>query len=236
MSETKRARVFVVEDHPMMLFGLKKYLEERYEVVGSASAVQPAIELILERSPDLVLLDVRIPGGGGALVAESVKKVNPAIKLVAFSVSTRANDVRRMLEAGVDGYVAKKTEGYELMEQIDSALEGGRPMSRYAANYSLHIDDVAASTSELEQLTPKEREVVTLIARGFKYREVAEELEISVKTLETHMAHIFRKLGVASRHEVTRIAFETGFVDPDDGADLESPQGDEGEDPDSRDT
>lgn len=213
-----RPRVFVVEDHPMMLFGLQRYLEDRYEVVGSASEVQPAIDLILERQPDLVLLDVRIPGGGGALVAESVRKANPDIKLLAFTVSTNANDVRRMLEAGVDGYVVKKTEGFELMDQIDLALAGGRPMSRYVANYSLHIDDVAASTTELEQLTRKEREVVTLIARGFKYREVAEELGISVKTLETHMAHIFGKLGVASRHEVTRIAFETGFVDPDEGA------------------
>lgn len=213
-----RPRVFVVEDHPMMLFGLQRYLEDRYEVVGSASEVQPAIDLILERQPDLVLLDVRIPGGGGALVAESVRKANPDIKLLAFTVSTNANDVRRMLEAGVDGYVVKKTEGFELMDQIDLALAGGRPMSRYVANYSLHIDDVAASTTELEQLTPKERAVVTLIARGFKYREVAEELGISVKTLETHMAHIFGKLGVASRHELTRIAFETGFVDPDEGA------------------
>lgn len=220
-----RPRVFVVEDHPMMLFGLQRYLEDRYEVVGSASEVQPAIDLILERQPDLVLLDVRIPGGGGALVAESVRKANPDIKLLAFTVSTNANDVRRMLEAGVDGYVVKKTEGFELMDQIDLALAGGRPMSRYVANYSLHIDDVAASTTELEQLTPKEREVVTLIARGFKYREVAEELGISVKTLETHMGHIFGKLGVASRHEVTRIAFETGFVDPDEGADPEPVDG-----------
>jgi DNA-binding NarL/FixJ family response regulator len=218
MSESRRARLFVVEDHPMMLFGLQKYLEDRYDVVGSASEVQPAIDLILERQPDLVLLDVRIPGGGGALVAESVKKANPEIKLLAFTVSTNANDVRRMLEAGVDGYVVKKTEGFELMDQIDLALAGGKPMSRYVANYSLQIDDVAASTSELVQLTPKEREVVTLIARGFKYKEVANELAISVKTLETHMAHIFNKLGVASRHEVTRIAFESGFVDPDDAA------------------
>jgi DNA-binding NarL/FixJ family response regulator len=218
MSEPRRARVFVVEDHPMMLFGLQKYLEDRYDVVGSASEVQPAIDLILERRPDLVLLDVRIPGGGGALVAESIRKAEPEIKLLAFTVSTNVNDVRRMLEAGVDGYVVKKTEGFELMDQIDLALAGGRPMSRYVANYSLQIDDVAASTSDLQQLTPKEREVVTLIARGFKYREVANELEISVKTLETHMAHIFNKLGVASRHEVTRIAFESGFVDPDEAA------------------
>lgn len=224
MSEPTKPRVFVVEDHPIMRFGIEKYLEERYQVVGSASAVQPAIELILERQPDLVLLDVRIPGGGGALVAESIKKESPEIKLLAFTVSTSANDVRRMLEAGVDGYVVKKTEGFELMDQIDLALAGGRPMSRYVANYSLHIDDVAASTSELEQLTPKEREVVTLIARGFKYKEVAVELDISVKTLETHMAHIFNKLGVASRHELTRIAFETGFVDPDEETEEASDQ------------
>jgi DNA-binding NarL/FixJ family response regulator len=218
MSDETRARILVVEDHPMMLYGLQKYLEERYDVVGSASEVQPAIEMILERHPDLVLLDVRIPGGGGALVAEAVKKDAPDIKLLAFTVSTKVEDVRRMLQAGVDGYVVKMTEGFELMEQIDLALAGGRPMSRYVANYSLQIDDVAASTSELEELTPREREVVTLIARGFRYREIAEEMGISVKTLETHMAHIFEKLGVASRHELTRIAFETGFVDPDGGS------------------
>ncbi len=217
MSDETQARILVVEDHPMMLYGLQKYLEERYDVVGSASEVQPAIEMILERQPDLVLLDVRIPGGGGALVAEAVKKKAPNIKLLAFTVSTKAADVRRMLQAGVDGYVVKMTEGFELIEQIDLALAGGRPMSRYVANYSLQIDDVAATTSELEELTPREREVVTLIARGFRYREIAEELGISVKTLETHMAHIFEKLGVASRHELTRIAFETGFVDPDGG-------------------
>ncbi|MGB7860153.1 MAG: response regulator transcription factor, partial [Acidimicrobiia bacterium] len=215
MSEEARPRVFVVEDHPMMLFGLQKYLEDRYEVVGSASEVQPAIAMILERQPDLVLLDVRIPGGGGALVAEAVKGSNPDIKLLAFTVVTSANDVRRMLQAGVDGYVVKNTEGFELMEQIDLALAGGRPMSRYVANYSLQIDDVAASTSELEHLTPREREVVTLIARGFRYAEIADELDISVKTLETHMAHIFEKLGAASGKDVMRIAFETGFVDPD---------------------
>ena len=123
--------------------------------------------------------------------------------------------MRRLFKAGVDGYVVKKTDGFELEEQIDQALAGGRPVSRYVANYLLQIDDVAASSSELETLTDKERAVVTLIARGFKYRETAKELDISVKTLETHMKHIFDKLGVASRHELTRLAFETGFVDPD---------------------
>lgn len=216
MSSSGTARIFLVEDHPLMLYGIQKYLEERYDLVGSAAEVQPAIDMIVDRNPDLVLLDVRIPGGGGALVVETVKKKLPDIKFLAFTVSTNADDVRRLFKAGVDGYVVKKTDGFELEDQIDLALAGGRPVSRYVANYLLEIDDVAAATSELDALTPKEREVVTLIARGFKYRETAEELDISVKTLETHMKHIFDKLGIASRHELTKIAFETGFVEPRD--------------------
>ncbi len=218
MTTVDRPRIFLVEDHPLMLYGIQKYLEERYELVGSATEVQPAIDMIVDRVPDLVLLDVRIPGGGGALVVEAVKKRLPDIKFLAFTVSTNSDDVRRLFKAGVDGYVVKKTDGFELEDQIDLALAGGRPVSRYVANYLLEIDDVAASNSELEALTEKERAVVTLIARGFKYRETAEELEISVKTLETHMKHIFDKLGVASRHELTRLAFETGFVEPTDSA------------------
>ena len=205
-----------MEDHPLMLFGLEKGLEERYELVGSATEVHPAVEMIVNRKPDLVLLDVRIPGGGGAAVVEAVKKHDETIKFLAFTVSTEADDVRRMFKAGVDGYVVKKTEIDDLAEQIDLALSGGRPVSRYVANYLLHIDDVAAASSEIESLTDKEREVVTLIARGYKYRETADALDISVKTLETHMKHIFDKLGVASRHELTRLAFETGFVAPGD--------------------
>ncbi|MCZ6738765.1 MAG: response regulator transcription factor, partial [Actinobacteria bacterium] len=117
MSEPDRARVFLVEDHPLMLFGIEKYLEDRYELVGSASEVRPAVDLILERRPDLVLLDVRIPGGGGAAVIEAVKKQVSDIKFLAFTVSTNAEDVKRIFEAGVDGYVVKTTEGFQLGEQ-----------------------------------------------------------------------------------------------------------------------
>ncbi|MEE8374967.1 MAG: response regulator transcription factor [Acidimicrobiia bacterium] len=216
MSESERSRVFLVEDHPLMLFGIQKYLEERYELVGAATEVAPAVEMILERKPDLVLLDVQIPGGGGAAVIEAVKTHDTDIKFLAFTVSTNAEDVKRLFKAGVDGYVVKKTDGFDLEEQIDQVLAGGRPVSRYVANYLLEIDDIASANSELESLTAKEREVVTLIARGFKYREAAKELDISVKTLETHMRHIFDKLGVASRHELTRLAFETGFIEPGD--------------------
>ncbi|MCH8972419.1 MAG: response regulator transcription factor, partial [Acidobacteria bacterium] len=119
MSEPDRARVFLVEDHPLMLFGIEKYLEDRYELVGSASEVKPAVDLVLERRPDLVLLDVRIPGGGGAAVIEAVKKQVSDIKFLAFTVSTNAEDVKRLFEAGVDGYVVKTTEGFQLAEQID---------------------------------------------------------------------------------------------------------------------
>lgn len=212
-------RVFLVDDHPLMLYGLQRYLKGRYEVVGSASEAVPAIEMILERQPDLVLLDVRFPGGGGATVIEEVKRRQPDIKFLAFSVSTVAEDVIRLFRAGVDGYVVKATEGPELAEQIEQALAGGRPVSRSVAGHLLRIDDVASANSELDTLTQREREVVTLIARGFKYREVADELIISPKTLEAHMRRIFEKLGVASRNEVTYLAFQTGFVRPGDIAD-----------------
>lgn len=215
MSSSARPRLFVVEDHPLMLSGIQRALENRYELVGSASEAAPAIEMILERRPNLVLLDVRFEGGGGAAVIEAVKRRSEDIKFLAYTVSTSAEDVIRMFRVGVDGYVVKKADGEELADNIDQVLAGGRPVSRFVANYLMQLDDVVAESSELEGLTPREREVMTLIARGYRYREVAAELDISIKTLETHMKHIFDKLGVASRHEVTRIAFSTGFIDPD---------------------
>jgi DNA-binding NarL/FixJ family response regulator len=213
---SNRPTVFLVEDHPLTLFGLQKYLEERFELVGAASEASAAIEMILEREPQLVLLDVHFPGGGGAAVIEAVRPKAPEVKFLAFTVSTSAEDVVRLFKAGVDGYVVKTTEGYELEDQIEFALAGGRPVSRFVAGHLLKIDDVVSTNSELEDLTAREREVVTLIAKGYKYREIAEELGISQKTLETHMRNVFEKLGVASRNEVTRLAFESGFVQPGD--------------------
>ena len=213
---SERPTIFLVEDHPLTLLGLQKQLESRFDLVGSASEAATAIEMIRERRPQLVLLDVHFPGGGGAAVIEAVKPHAPEVKFLAFTVSTSAEDVVRLFKAGVDGYVIKTTEGFELDEQIELALAGGRPVSRFVAGHLLRIDDVAATHSELEDLTPRERQVVTMIARGYKYREVAAELGISQKTLETHMKNVFDKLGVASRSEVTRLAFETGFVSPGD--------------------
>lgn len=211
-----RPRIFLVEDHPLTLLGLQKHLQDRYEIVGSASEAAAAIEMILDREPDLVLLDVQFPGGGAAAVIEAVKPKDPKVKFLAFTVSTSAEDVVRLFKAGIDGYVVKTTEGYELEEQIDEALAGGRPVSRYVAGHLLKIDEVVSTQSGIERLTPREREVVTLIARGYRYREVANDLGISQKTLESHMKNVFDKLGVASRSEVTHLAFETGFVQPGD--------------------
>lgn len=211
-----RPRIFLVEDHPLTLLGLQKHLQDRYEIVGSASEAAAAIEMILDREPDLVLLDVQFPGGGAAAVIEAVKPKDPEVKFLAFTVSTSAEDVVRLFKAGIDGYVVKTTEGYELEEQIDEALAGGRPVSRYVAGHLLKIDEVVSTQSGIERLTPREREVVTLIARGYRYREVANDLGISQKTLESHMKNVFDKLGVASRSEVTHLAFETGFVQPGD--------------------
>jgi DNA-binding NarL/FixJ family response regulator len=211
-----RPRIFLVEDHPLTLLGLQKHLQDRYEILGSASEAAAAIEMILDREPDLVLLDVQFPGGGAAAVIEAVKPKDPKVKFLAFTVSTSAEDVVRLFKAGIDGYVVKTTEGYELEEQIDEALAGGRPVSRYVAGHLLKIDEVVSTQSGIERLTPREREVVTLIARGYRYREVANDLGISQKTLESHMKNVFDKLGVASRSEVTHFAFETGFVQPGD--------------------
>lgn len=211
-----RPRIFLVEDHPLTLLGLQKHLQDRYEIVGSASEAVAAIEMILDREPDLVLLDVQFPGGGAAAVIEAVKPKDPEVKFLVFTVSTSAEDVVRLFKAGIDGYVVKTTEGYELEEQIDEALAGGRPVSRYVAGHLLKIDEVVSTQSGIERLTPREREVVTLIARGYRYREVANDLGISQKTLESHMKNVFDKLGVASRSEVTHLAFETGFVQPGD--------------------
>jgi len=219
MSED-RVRVFLVDDHDLVRAGTRAILGDAYEIVGEADAVEPAIDLIREREPDLVLLDVRLPGGGGASVIEGVRQTHPDVVFLALTVSSSRDDVIRLLTAGVDGYVTKSTYSDELPEYIEAALDGQRPIAPEVAGYLLDIDDdIDVAASGLDRLTPKERQVVGLIARGYSYRETSKELDISVKTLETHMKHIFDKLGVASRHELTARAYETGFVRPDDGPD-----------------
>jgi len=216
MTDGTRLRLLLVDDHDVARAGARHYLEDRFDIVGEADEVDAAIELIGERVPDIVLLDVRLPGGGGAAVIDPVRCIHPEVKFLAFTVSTSREDVARMFRAGVDGYLTKSTLGVDLPDYVEQVAAGGRPISAEVAGYLLDIDESVATGSDIERLTPRERQVVNLIARGYTYRETAAHLAMKVKTLETHMSHIFQKLGVASRHALAVIAYEAGFVRPDD--------------------
>lgn len=209
-----RPTVFLVEDEPLTRAGARHYLADRFEIVGEADNVTDAIAMIQERQPDIVLLDIHIREGNGAAVVSEVKRHHPHIKFLALTVSTAKSDVLRLTQAGVEGYLTKQAVGPELPDLVDDALAGGRPISRQVAAHLLDIDEDLESAGGIERLTPKERQVVALVARGYTYREVARDLDISVKTLESHISHIFQKIGVASRHELAALAFQTGFVAP----------------------
>ena len=213
---TDRVSVFLVDDHDVARAGARHYLQERFEIVGEADNAIDGAEMICSRSPDVVLLDVRLPGGGGASVVEQVHRCDPSVRFLAFTVSAAREDVLRLMQAGVDGYVTKSTFGPDLPNMVAAVAEGRRPVSPDVAGFLLDIDEGIGEASGIEKLTPREREVVSLIARGYTYRETAGRMEISVKTLETHMRHIFDKLGVASRHELSTLAYDTGFVRPED--------------------
>ena len=206
----------MVDDHDVVRAGMKALLDDSFDVIGEADNVDSAIELITERDPDLVVLDVKLPGGGGSAVIEAVRPKRPDVKFMALTVSTSREDVAQMLNTGVDGYITKTTMGDELLKFIKQTAEGLKPVSPDVAGYLLDIDESISTDSALARLTPREREVVNLIARGYTYRETASRLEMAVKTLENHMGHIFDKLSVASRHELTALAYEEGYVRPDD--------------------
>ncbi len=208
-------RLLLVDDHDVVRLGTHALLEDRFDIVGGADNVDSAIELTKERKPDLLLLDVHLPGGRGAAVVGEVRKVLPDMCIVAFTVSTSRLDVLTMMNAGVDGYLTKTAHSEDLADLLDAALAGRKPVSKEVAGYLLDIDDEIDTGIGVEHLTPREREVVNLIARGYTYRETAQRLQISVKTLETHMAHIFAKLGIASRHELAALVGPT-FTRPDD--------------------
>jgi len=210
-----RPRLLLVDDHDIVRLGTRALLDDRFDIVGEADNVDSAIELAMERKPDIVLLDVRLPGGGGAAVVNEIRKSAPAMCVVAFTVSTSRLDVVAMMNAGVDGYLTKTTHNEDLADLLESALAGHKPVSKEVAGYLLDIDDEIDTGSGIERLTPREREVVNLIARGYTYRETSHRLEISVKTLETHMGHIFTKLGIASRHQLAALVGPT-FTRPDD--------------------
>ena len=204
-------RVFLVDDHQLFLSGVRAELGAEVEVVGSASEVDVAIEMIRARVPEVVLVDVHMPGGGGARVITDVLATHPEIRFLALSVSDAPEDVIATIRAGARGYVTKTIAPDELVEAIGAVAAGDAVFSPRLAGFVLDAFAGAPPPStdpELEQLTPREREVLRLIARGYAYKEVARDLEISVKTVETHVSSVLRKLQLSSRHQLAHWANE----------------------------
>lgn len=213
MSET--LRVFIVDDHDLFRAGVRAQLPADLVVVGEASDTQAAIELISERLPDVVLLDVHLPGGGGREVVQAVRKDHPDVVFLALSASDAAPDVASVVRAGARGYVTKAISAEELASAVRRVAEGDVVFSPRLAGFvldafaSIPVGDV---DPELDLLTDREREVLQLIARGYTYREAGEELFISVKTIETHVSSVLRKLQLSNRNELTRWAAERRLI------------------------
>jgi DNA-binding NarL/FixJ family response regulator len=202
-------RVFLVEDHELFASGVRTELGREFELVGQADTVEAAVQGVLETEPDVVLLDVHLPDGSGASVVERVLTEREDVRFLALSVSDAAEDVIAVIRAGARGYVTKSISPADLAAAIRRVHEGDAVFSPRLAGFVL---DAFAGRSapptdpELDQLTPREREVLRYIARGYAYKEIARELHISVKTVETHVSSVLRKLQMSNRHELSRWA------------------------------
>ncbi len=209
-------RVFLVDDHGMFRSGVRSELSGAVDIVGEAADVGPAIAEITESEPDVVLLDVHLPGGNGQEVVTAVKAVRPEVKFLALSASDAPEDVIAVIRAGARGYVTKTISGAELIDAIRRVAAGDAVFSPRLAGFVLDAFagggasgiDRPSFDPELDQLTSREREVLRLIARGYTYREIARELFISVKTVESHVSSVLRKLQLSTRHQLSRWAAE----------------------------
>jgi DNA-binding NarL/FixJ family response regulator len=205
--------VVIVDDHAMFRAGVRSEIGGDVDVVAEAGDVDEAITAVTKLQPDVVLLDVHLPGGGGAEVMR--RSTAPNTRYLALSVSDAAEDVIGTIRAGARGYVTKTITGPELIDAIGRVASGDAVFSPRLAGFVLDAFagtvPIAAVDPELDLLTDREREVMRLIARGYSYREVAQELFISVKTVETHMGSVLRKLQLSSRHELARWASERGM-------------------------
>jgi DNA-binding NarL/FixJ family response regulator len=209
-----RRRVVVVDDHRLFRAGVRSELDDSIEVVGEAASVAEAIPLIRETDPEVVLLDVHLGDGGGQAVIAGVAPDRPAVRFLALSVSDAAEDVIGVVRAGARGYVTKTISGEELTDAVHRVAEGDAVFSPRFAGFVLDAFREGAPTSdtELDELTGREREVLRLIARGYRYKEIAANLHISVKTVESHVSSVLRKLQLSSRHELTRWAAERRMI------------------------
>jgi DNA-binding NarL/FixJ family response regulator len=208
--------VVLVDDHQMFRTGVRSELGGSISIVGEAEDVDSAVTVILDKAPDVVLLDVHLPGGGGAEVVRRVHQRAPDRKFLALSVSDAAEDVIGVIRAGARGYVTKNITGPELVDAIRRVADGDAVFSPRLAGFVLDAFagtiEVAQVDEDLDRLTEREREVMRLIARGYAYKEVAKELYISIKTVETHVSSVLRKLQLSSRHELTRWASDRRLI------------------------
>jgi DNA-binding NarL/FixJ family response regulator len=215
--DKSRPRVFLVDDHQLVRSGVRAELGDTVEVVGEADDVEAAVEMIRERSPEVVLLDVHLPGGGGHAVIAAVSETHPDIRFLALSVSDAAEDVIAIIRAGARGYVTKTISGPELVDAVHRVADGdavfspklaGFVLDAFAGNDEPEPSPQPSFDPEFDQLTPRERETLRLIARGYAYKEIARQLSISTKTVESHVSAVLRKLQLSSRYQLTRWATE----------------------------
>ena len=210
-------RVFVVDDHRLFLSGVRAEFVGRpgITLTGAARDVDEVIDAIRQDPPDVALVDVHMPGGGGLAVLENLRDTNPDVRFLALSVSDAAEDVIAMIRAGARGYVTKSIGPDELADAIRRVHEGDAVFSPMLAGFVL--DTFAGSIPppsdpELDRLTSREKEVLRLIARGYPYKQVARRLHISVKTVETHVSAVLRKLQLTSRYELANWASSRRLV------------------------
>jgi DNA-binding NarL/FixJ family response regulator len=214
-------RVVVVDDHQLFRAGVRAELAEACTVVGEAATPAAAIAVIDSTKPDVVLLDVHLPEGGGVAVLEGLQEAEAPPPVLALSVSDAAEDVVPMIRAGALGYVTKTIETSELVHALRTVAAGDAYFSPRLAAFVLQaFSDKAppqASAPGLEDLTPREREVLHHLARGYAYKQIGARLGISARTVESHVGAVLRKLQLTSRHEVTHWAASHGLIDHDDG-------------------
>ncbi len=208
-------RVVLVDDRRLFRAGVRNELRPTVEIVGEAGSVEEAVPLIKDVDPDVVLLDVHLPDGGGEAVIAGVAPERPGVRFLALSVSDAADDVIGVIRAGARGYVTKTISGDELTDAIHRVADGDAVFSPRLAGFVLDAfghGEAAARDDELDTLTAREREVLQLIARGYRYKEIAARLHLSVKTVETHVSAVLRKLQLSSRHELTRWAAQRRLI------------------------
>jgi DNA-binding NarL/FixJ family response regulator len=208
-------RVFVVDDHAMVRAGVRAELGDDVTFVGEAPDVPTAVEGIRATLPDVVLLDVHLPGGGGRAVLETLRAELPDVRWLALSVSDAAEDVIAVIRAGAKGYVTKTISGPDLLDAVRRVADGdvvfsprlaGFVLDAFAAGTPTAVPEEEATDPGLDLLSAREREVMQLLARGYTYREIGQRLFISVKTVESHASNVLRKLQLSNRNELTRWA------------------------------